>query len=282
MCCQLTGYGKVAALSDYSLQDLLYLMERLRDPVDGCPWDRKQDFSTIVPHTLEEAYELADAIASGDDQHIKEELGDVLFQVVFYAQLAKEGQQFSFADIVDTLVEKLLRRHPHVFPEGELTSRYGKQTRDMESIKQNWESIKAAERQGKRKEGVLDDIPTALPALSRAAKLQKRVSAVGFDWDETYQVLAHLKSELDELMDALKAHDHSHVEEEMGDVLFCAVNLSRHLKVEPETALRGANLKFEKRFRYIEQALSDQGCSLEEATLEQMDALWLEAKEQGL
>lgn len=266
----------------YTMDDLLYLMARLRDAEDGCPWDREQDFATIAPYTIEESYELADAIYNKDFQQIKEELGDVLFQVVFYAQLGKEQGQFDFFSIVSTLVDKLIRRHPHVFPDGTLTSRVGQQTATMSVIKNNWETTKTAERHNKHLTGVLDDVPIALPALGRAMKLQKRASQVGFDWDNIDDVLQRLRDELDELLEARQQQSSNHVEEELGDVLFCAVNLARHLNVEPEAALGRANRKFEGRFRYIEQVLSARGSSPREASLDIMDTLWDEAKQQGL
>ncbi len=269
-------------MNDYSLDDLLYLMSRLRDPLDGCPWDRAQDFPSIVAYTIEESYELADAIESGNFQQIKEELGDVLFQVVFYSQLGTEQQQFDFKQIVSALVEKLIRRHPHVFPDGTLQSRVAEQTCDTAGVKQRWELIKAAEREGKEQHGILDDIPLALPALTRAEKLQKRASQAGFDWPEINAVFAKLQEEMNELVEAKEQGDPTHIAEELGDVLFCSVNLARHLNVDSETVLRNANRKFENRFRFIEKALSALGVSPEQASLEQMDQLWDEAKEKGL
>lgn len=257
-------------------------MARLRDPKDGCPWDLQQSFSSIVPHTLEESYELADAIYNEDYQQVKEELGDVLFQVIFYAQLGGEKNLFEFADVVNVLVDKLVRRHPHVFPDGDLKSRVNDQKIDTQTIKTKWESIKSEERKSKQLRGVLDDIPIALPALNRAAKLQKRASQVGFDWDNTDDVLERLRDEIDELLEARQGNSSEHIEEELGDVLFSAVNLARHLKVDPDAALQKANRKFEKRFRYIEKNVLSRNISVEEATLEEMDALWDEAKENGL
>jgi len=269
-------------LAEYSLDDLRYLMSRLRDPVDGCPWDKQQSFSTIAPHTIEESYELLDAIESGDYQQIKEELGDVLFQVIFYAQLGQEQNQFDFNTIVSGLVDKLIRRHPHVFPQGTLESRSSGMAIDQVEIKKNWETIKAAERIGKQKQGVLDDIPQSFPALTRAEKLQKRAAQVGFDWDDSCGALEKISEEIAELKEAMKQTDKRHVEEELGDLLFSVVNLSRHLKLNSETALRVANKKFEARFRYIEQVLIAKGSSANAASLEQMDMLWQQAKEQGL
>lgn len=269
-------------MADYSLDDLLYLMSRLRDPEDGCPWDRVQDFSTIIAHTIEESYELADAIEQGDIQHIKEELGDVLFQVVFYAQLGKEQDSFDFASVISNLVAKLIRRHPHVFPEGTLDSRVGKQAEDTEAIKQAWEAIKSTERAGKQQQSVLDDVPNAFPALIRATKLQKRAAQTGFDWDNIDGALAKLKEEVDELIAARKQQSQQQIEAELGDVLFSVVNLSRHLKVDAEASLRATNNKFKRRFQYIESILKSRGASPEQSSLAEMDALWDEAKAKGL
>lgn len=269
-------------MTDYTLDDLLYLMSRLRDPEDGCPWDRVQDFSTIVPHTIEESYELADAIEQGDMQHIQEELGDVLFQVVFYSQLGKEQDSFDFASVTSALVAKLVRRHPHVFPEGTLKSRVGEQTKDTEAIKQTWEAIKSAEREGKQQQSVLDDVPSAFPALIRATKLQKRAAQTGFDWDNIDGALAKLKEEVDELIVAREQQSQQQIEAELGDVLFSVVNLSRHLKVDAESSLRATNKKFENRFQYIESILKGRGTSPEQSSLAEMDALWNEAKAKGL
>jgi ATP diphosphatase len=269
-------------VSQYTLDDLLQLMSRLRDPKDGCPWDRDQDFASLVSHTIEESYELADAIHQQNFQHIREELGDVLFQVVFYAELGKEQGHFTFNDVVSGLVDKLIRRHPHVFPDGHLSSRNEGEAISTAAIKQKWEAIKLSERQHKAQHGVLDDVPIALPALSRALKLQKRAAQTGFDWDTIDGVLKHLHSELDELLEARQQRSQGAIEDELGDVLFCLVNLARHLKVEPETALQGTNRKFEARFRYIEQQLATRGITVDEASLQTMDALWDEAKTQGL
>jgi len=269
-------------VDSYQLDDLLYLMQRLRDPKDGCPWDCAQDFSSIVPHTLEESYELADAIEKGDFNHIREELGDVLFQVIFYAQLGAEQQQFNFESIVSGLTEKLLRRHPHVFPEGTLESRMDQQKTETTEVKNTWEAIKSEERSNKQQYGVLDDVPVSLPALSRAEKLQKRAARAGFDWENTDQIITKLHEELDELAEARKEKDQDAIHHEMGDVIFCCVNLARRLDVEAESSLRGCNKRFESRFRYIEKCLIESGSSLEQASLEEMDKLWDEAKQSGL
>ncbi len=268
----------------YSLEDLLHLMNRLRDPQYGCPWDIKQTYASIVPHTLEEAYEVADAIERGDFDHLQGELGDLLFQVVYYSQLAQEEGRFEFAGVIDSITRKLIRRHPHVFPTGDLYAPLDIPQLSEEQIKTRWEQIKAEERAEKsgapEQLSLLDDVPTALPSLSRAAKLQKRASQVGFDWPAALPVVDNVREELDEVLEAMADNDAVAIADEVGDLLFAAVNLARHLKVDPETALRGANAKFERRFRFIEQALRDTRQSMEDCTLEELDALWGEAKRQ--
>ncbi len=268
----------------YSLQDLLHLMARLRDPKYGCPWDVKQNYASIVPHTLEEAYEVADAIERGDFDDLKGELGDLLFQVVYYSQLAREDGRFEFDGVIDGITRKLIRRHPHVFPTGDLYAPLETPRLNDEEVKQRWEEIKAQERAGKAQEplqlSLLDDVPAVLPALSRAAKLQKRASQVGFDWPSALPVVDNVREELDEVLEAMADNDAESIAEEVGDLLFAAVNLARHLKVDPENALRAANSKFERRFRFIEQALRDTQRPMEDCTLEEMDALWGEAKRQ--
>lgn len=264
----------------YTLDDLLTLMRSLRDPVNGCPWDKQQTLETIVPHTIEEVYEVADAIERNDMQELKLELGDLLFQVVFYAQLSDETQQFSFQDIVSALVEKLLRRHPHVFPDGSLKSfGHGSNHVDEAEIKQNWESIKNAERQNKDDAStILADIPSTFPALIRASKLQKRASQAGFDWDHVDEVFDKLDEELAELRAAIKLADQEAVAEELGDLLFTCVNLARHLNVDAESELRNANKKFTRRFQYMEQTLIGQNKVLPETKKEQLEKLWQESK----
>ncbi|PPS32924.1 nucleoside triphosphate pyrophosphohydrolase [Pseudomonas amygdali pv. morsprunorum] len=268
----------------YTVQDLLNLMARLRDPQSGCPWDLKQTYASIVPHTLEEAYEVADAIEQGDLDHLKGELGDLLFQVVFYAQLAKEEGRFEFDDVIDGITRKLLRRHPHVFPTGELYAPAETPRLTDEQVNQRWDEIKAEERAEKsgapEQLSLLDDVPVALPALSRAAKLQKRASQVGFDWPAALPVVDKVREELDEILEAMVDNDAEGIAEEVGDLLFSVVNLARHLKVDPETALRSANSKFDRRFRFIEQALRHIQRPIEACSLEEMDALWGEAKRQ--
>lgn len=269
----------------YSLDDLIYLMARLRTPDTGCPWDLKQTFASIVPHTLEEAYEVADAIQQEDWLHLNDELGDLLFQVIFYAQLGKEQSLFDFSSIVSNLVTKLLRRHPHVFPDGTLTStNAGQQLSDAE-IKQNWEAIKQQERESKQARSitrVLDDVPKALPALSRANKLQKRAAQVGFDWNEADAVIDKMEEELAELREAIKSGDKAAVADEMGDMIFAQVNLARHLGVNPETALEGTNRKFERRFAHVEDCVNASDKDWEAFSLEALDQFWDQAKQKGL
>ena len=264
----------------FGIEDLLAVMARLRDPERGCPWDLQQDFASIAPHTLEECYELVDAIERGDFPHIRDELGDVLFQVIFYTQLGREQGRFDFADVVHNIVEKLLRRHPHVFPSGALHAA-DDAARDAIAVAQvgaNWERIKQQERANKNQTGVLDDVPVALPALSRAVKLQKRASRVGFDWDDWRDVLVKMEEEKGELQEAIAAGDPDRIADEMGDLLFCCTNLARFLDVDPEAALRACNRKFERRFGYIERTLAAQGRKLDQVELAEMEALWDEAK----
>lgn len=268
----------------YTLEDLLTLMARLRDPQYGCPWDIKQTYASIVPHTIEEAYEVADAIERGDLDHLRGELGDLLFQVVYYSQLAREEGRFEFATVVDGITRKLIRRHPHVFPTGDLYAPLDVPRLSEEQVKLRWEQIKAEERAeaaaAPEQLSLLDDVPATLPALSRAAKLQKRAAGVGFDWPEPLPVLDKVREELDEVLEAMASGDRAAMADEVGDLLFSVVNLARHLKVDPENALRGANRKFERRFRFIEQALRDTHRPIENCTLEDLDALWGEAKRQ--
>ncbi|MDR0210575.1 MAG: nucleoside triphosphate pyrophosphohydrolase [Pseudomonas putida] len=267
----------------YTLDDLLHLMARLRDPQYGCPWDLKQNYASIVAHTLEEAYEVADTIERGDFEHLQGELGDLLFQVVYYSQLAREEERFEFAGVVDAITRKLIRRHPHVFPTGDLYAPLDTPRLDETQVKSRWEAIKAeerAEKSGPEQLSLLDDVPAALPALSRAAKLQKRAATVGFDWPDALAVLDKVREELDEVLQAMADGDADALEDEIGDLLFATVNLARHLKHDPENALRRANRKFERRFRFIEQALRDGGRPIEDCTLDELDALWGEAKRQ--
>ncbi|MGM0824712.1 MAG: nucleoside triphosphate pyrophosphohydrolase [Pseudomonadota bacterium] len=268
----------------YSLEDLLTLMRVLRDREQGCPWDIKQDWDSIVPHTLEEAYEVADAIERRAFDELPGELGDLLFQVVYYAQFAAEEQRFDFHDIVDTLTAKMLRRHPHVFPDGTLASRRppGVSADDVQTrqVNSRWEALKADERAERADQppSVLDDVPRTLPALSRAAKLSKRAARVGFDWPDSRGVLAKIREELDEVEEALATGDQQHVHEEVGDLLFAVTNLARTLGANPEQCLRATNAKFERRFRYVEGALEGAGRPLAEASLDEMETHWQSAK----
>ncbi|WP_172146672.1 nucleoside triphosphate pyrophosphohydrolase [Pseudomonas tumuqii] len=266
----------------YQLDDLLHLMARLRDPQHGCPWDLKQSYASIVPYTIEEAYEVADAIERGDFEHLPGELGDLLFQVVYYSQLAKEEGRFEFVEVVDGITRKLLRRHPHVFVDGDLYGTPDVARLEEAAVRQRWEELKAEERAEKaatpEQLSLLEDVPNALPALSRAVKLQKRAAQVGFDWPAALPVVDKVREELDEVLEAMSENDPQAIAEEVGDLLFVVTNLARHLKVDPESALRAANGKFEQRFRFIEQALREAGRAMEDCDLEELDVLWGEAK----
>ena len=263
--------------TSYNIDDVLRIMERLRDPLHGCPWDQAQDFQSIVPSTLEECYELAAAIEAHDYPHVADELGDVLFQVVFYAQLGAEQGYFSFGEVVQNLAEKLLRRHPHVFRDGLIEGVVHEKT-EVAAVKKSWESIKAQERAGKAQHGTLDDVPRNLPALPRAQKLQKRAARVGFDWPATEPVFDKLDEELGELREALLLGDQDAIEDELGDLLFTVVNLARHQRVDAEAALRRASLKFERRFRTMESAAVDDGRSLDGMTATEFESRWKAAK----
>ncbi|MFV0275934.1 MAG: nucleoside triphosphate pyrophosphohydrolase [Parahaliea sp.] len=261
----------------YTVEDLLRVMERLRDPAHGCPWDLRQDFRSIVPSTLEECYELAEAIEHADYPHVAEEVGDVLFQVIFYSQLGRERGLFSFSGVVHTLVDKLLRRHPHVFAGGEIEGVVDDRIAVVQ-VKDSWERIKQEERSAREQHGLLDDVPVALPALPRAQKLQKRAARVGFDWPDGSAVFAKLDEEAGELRAALAAGEPAAVEEEIGDLLFTCVNLARHLGVDAETALRRASLKFEGRFRVMEAAVAERGQTLAELDSAGLEQLWERSK----
>ena len=245
-------------------------MKRLRDPQTGCPWDLEQDFSTIAPYTIEEAYEVADAIEREDWDELRSELGDFLFQVVFHAQMASEKGYFEFDDVVKGINDKMLRRHPHVFGDAA--------ERDMRSVRGRWEDIKEAERADTGDPSTLAGIAKALPALKRAQKLGKRASRVGFDWPDRGGVQEKIREELDELEDAAGTRDPALVEDELGDLLFAVVNLARHLDVDPEKALTCANYKFERRFRAMEDELSEEGLEMRRMTLESLDQRWRQAK----
>ncbi|CAM5767467.1 nucleoside triphosphate pyrophosphohydrolase [Mesorhizobium amorphae] len=262
---------------------LIEIMAALRAPVTGCPWDIEQNFSTIAPYTIEEAYEVADAIARNDIDNLREELGDLLLQVVYHAQMADEQGEFAFGDVVEGITRKMIRRHPHVFGSEE--------ARNAGMAKGMWEKIKAEEKAERRAErlargldpedhgkGFLDSVPVALPALTRALKLQEKAARVGFDWGEAEPILDKIEEEIAELREALAKRDIASIRDEFGDMLFAVVNLGRHLKVDSEAALSGTNDKFRKRFHYVEQALETSGHSLENASLDEMEALWQQAK----
>lgn len=265
----------------YGYDDLKTLMQRLRDPKTGCPWDVKQTYASIVPHTLEEVYEVIDTIERQDFDHLKEELGDLVFQVVFYAQIAAEEERFTLDDIVHDLVAKLLYRHPHVFPEGTLESQIDPNHRpDTEAVNRQWEALKAQEKtEAKRSVSILDDVPAAMPGLLRAKKLQKKAAGVGFDWPEKTAVFDKIDEELLELKEAVASGDQAHAQEELGDLLFVLANLSRHLKIDPEQALRDAARKFEHRFSYIERSVQALGGSWQDFSLEELDHFWNQAKQ---
>jgi ATP diphosphatase len=265
--------------SKAAIDTLLEIMARLREPETGCPWDLKQSYQTIAPSTIEEAYEVVDTIEREDYAHLKEELGDLLFQVVFYAQLGKEDGYFTFEEIAAGIADKLLRRHPHVFPEGTLESRIAPDKSFTEAdVKQQWEAIKQTERSEKGHQSALSDVPAALPSITRAYKLQQRAALVGFDWPDHRGVLTKLQEEVGELEEAIDDGDKAAMEAELGDALFCLINLARHLKVEPDSALRACNRRFTDRFGYVENELRARGRSLEDADLDEMEALWQEAK----
>lgn len=257
----------------YSIEDLLTIMRRLRDPEQGCPWDRKQTFSTIAPYTIEEAYEVADAIDRGDIQELRQELGDLLFQVVFYAQMAQETQIFSFADIVDAICEKMIRRHPHVFADVEYTS-------DRE-LRRAWDHHKQREREdkGEHDASMLAGVARALPALMRAEKLQQRAARAGFDWPDISGVIEKCKEEIKELETELEGHRKlAGIHQELGDLLFSCVNLARHAGVNAEQALRTANEKFERRFRGMEATLASSRRRFKDMDLQELDQLWDQVK----
>lgn len=262
---------------------LLEIMAALRTPVTGCPWDLEQDFASIAPYTIEEAYEVADAIERGDMDDLREELGDLLLQVVYHAQMAEEAGEFGFGDVVEAVTTKMIRRHPHVF--GSQTARGAGMAKGM------WESIKAEEKAEKRARrvarglpaedngaGYLDGVPLPLPALVRALKLQQKAARVGFDWAEPGPILDKIEEEIGEFREALRSGDTAAMKDEFGDMLFAFVNLGRHLGIEPEDALRGTNDKFRDRFHHVERALVSGGRALEDASLDEMESLWKEAK----
>ncbi|MDQ4061957.1 MAG: nucleoside triphosphate pyrophosphohydrolase [Pseudomonadota bacterium] len=256
---------------------LLDIMARLRTPETGCPWDLAQSFETIAPYTIEEAYEVADAIERRDMAELPDELGDLLLQVVFHARMAEEAGLFDFGDVVERITTKMVRRHPHVFGESRADS--------SAEVRRSWEAIKAEEKAAKPPKARLDGesrtlagVPVGLPGLTRAVKLQEKASRVGFDWNDPKLVVEKIREEADELESAAARAPSPEIEEEVGDLLFAVANLARHLKVDPEAALRRANLKFMRRFAAIERSLAAQGRLPKDSTLEEMDALWDEAK----
>ncbi|ABR73435.1 nucleoside triphosphate pyrophosphohydrolase [Actinobacillus succinogenes] len=258
----------------YHIQDFVRLIARLRNPNGGCPWDLKQNYQTMIPCLIEESYEVIDAIERQDTENLREELGDLLMQVVFLSQLATEEQKFTFDDVVNDVAEKIVRRHPHVFGEQSAGN-------EQEALA-HWNAIKAQEKSRQKETSILDGIPHAFPALLRAEKLQKKCSKVGFDWNDVNGVIAKVEEELDEVKQELnRPHlTQTKVNEEMGDLLFAAVNLARHVKTQPEEALRQANHKFERRFRTVEQKIRQSGKALKDCSLAELDQLWDEVKSQ--
>lgn len=274
------------ATNNTNIEELLTVMALLRDKEHGCAWDLKQNFKSIAPHTLEECYEVLDCIEQGDIEHLPEELGDLLFQVVFYAQIASEDGLFKFNDICDAITNKLLSRHPHVFPDATIASFGKKNNLSPEQVEANWEKIKQQERQKSlKKDGMdgipslLDDVPQALPALLRAKKLQSRAAIGGFDWIKVKSVIKKIHEEMEELEEAMEAKDQAHIDEEFGDLLFTVVNLSRHLKLNPESSLRSANNKFNQRFRLIEKMLHEKKLDMKKLSIEELETYWVLAKE---
>lgn len=261
----------------HTLNDMLYLMRRLRDPDTGCPWDLKQSYRSITSSTIEEAYEVVDAIEHEDYEHLREELGDLLFQVIFYSQLADEEGRFSFHDVVHALTAKLVRRHPHVFPDGTLKSkRSSDEVLDDAGIKASWERIKQDERDLKGSDGVFDDVPSSLPSLMRAAKLQKRAAKQGFDWQRADEVLDKIEEELTELCEAFESQNMDQVAGELGDLMFSCVNLARHIGRDPDSLVRQANQKFESRFNHVAQRMQEG--AQKAFSSEELEGFWREAK----
>lgn len=263
-----------------AINRLLEIMAALRTPGSGCPWDLEQNFSTIAPYTIEEAYEVADAIARGDLLDLKDELGDLLLQVVFHARMAEEEGAFAFADVAQAIADKMIRRHPHVFGEAKDAT--------ADAVKARWDEIKAEEKVARRaargeteeeKASYLAGVPLALPGLTRAVKLQSKASKVGFDWNDPKAVLAKIREEADEIDAALTQGDRGEAEAEIGDLLFAIANLARHLDIDPEKSIRATNAKFERRFAFIEAELARRGIALGDASLAEMDALWTLAKD---
>lgn len=282
----LTKFDGAQMTPSRNIDRLLEIMAALRNPETGCPWDVEQNFRSIMPYTLEEAYEVLDAIERNDMDDLREELGDLLLQVVFHARMAEEQGSFDFGNVVEAITHKMIRRHPHVFGDAE--------ARSAGMAKGSWNRIKAeekAERAERRanlgletseSNGFLDDIPNAFPALVRALKLQQKAAKVGFDWSEAAPILDKISEETAELKEAMAAQDKANIAEEYGDLLFAMVNLGRHLEIDAETALISANEKFKRRFHFIEKTLDEAGNSLDSASLEEMEDIWTEAKKKGL
>jgi len=268
------SFGSIHDMSDTveQLQNIITIMAKLRDPETGCPWDVKQDFASIAPYTIEEAYEVADAIESGDREALCDELGDLLLQVVFHARIAEEEGSFTLADVAKSISNKMIKRHPHVFSDGK--------TPKVNEQRQLWEDIKKAERAVRGQNGVLAGIPVGMPPMQRALKLQKRAASVGFDWPDIAQIIDKMHEEAAELVAELEAtpQNKQRLSDEVGDLLFVAVNLARKAGVDPETALIGCNKKFEERFNYIEQQHELDRKPISESTLEDMEKLWQDAK----
>ena len=272
-----------------AIEKLQVVMAMLRDKKYGCPWDLEQTLSSLIPHTIEEVYEVVDAIENNNLEEMVDELGDLLFQVAFYAQIASEEKLFNFEDVANAIVKKLLRRHPHVFPTGDVAS-FGQQSKiSSDQVSINWDLIKLAEKELKvgkpydeSLKGTFDGLPRSLPALQRSTKLQEQAAKVGFDWPEISGVISKLKEEVVELEQAVNEEDRAKIEAELGDVFFTAINLSRHAEVDAEKALRGANTRFEKRFSWVESELVSKGRLIEGETLQELNQLWDKAKQNGL
>lgn len=266
---------------DDAIAKLVQLMAHLRDPVHGCAWDRKQTLQSLTRHTLEEVYEVIDAIEQQSPEKIRDELGDLLFQVVFYARIAEEQGSFTLQDVATSIVSKLLHRHPHIFPDGTLESFGQPSELTAEQVERNWEVIKNAEREAasaNRDVSVMDDIARALPALEQAAKLQKRAASVGFDWPGVEGVIAKLDEETRELKSAISSGDQAQQQAELGDLLFTCVNLARHLQIDPDTCLREASKKFETRFRQVEKSAKNENRQLPDCSLRELEQWWQRAK----